>query len=83
MLVPDLAIEVISPNDQYVDVVKKADLYLQDGIQRVWLVEPQTEIITVQSADNTQQRIYRMGDTLTDDELLPGLVISLAVLFGD
>ena len=82
LVVPDLAIEVISPNDQYVDVVKKADLYLQDGVQRVWLVEPQTQIITVQSTGSTQ-KIYRVGDTLTDDELLPGLSISLTALFGD
>lgn len=79
---PDLAIEVISPNDQYVDVVKKADLYLQDGVQRVWLVEPQSQIITVQSAGSTQQ-IYRVGDTLTEDGLLPGLGTALRALFDD
>jgi len=82
LLVPDLVIEIISPNDQYVDVVKKADLYLQDGVQRVWLVEPQTQIITVQSAGSTQQ-IYRVGDTLTEDGLLPGLGTALRALFDD
>lgn len=83
LLVPDIVVEVVSPNDQYVEILKKIDLYNEHFVRRVWLVEPQTQTITIHSMGNSQQRIYRLGDSITDDAFLPGLSISLAALFGE
>jgi len=38
---PDLAVEVISPNDLYEKVYAKAMEYLAAGVKQVWLVSPE------------------------------------------
>src|SRR5262249_36993748 len=40
-IAPDLAVEVISPNDLAYEVDAKVQLWLNAGVQRVWVVNPQ------------------------------------------
>src|SRR5688572_11139303 len=42
-LAPDLAVEVISSNDDWKDVVTKAVTYLKLGVKLVWVIAPYTE----------------------------------------
>jgi putative restriction endonuclease len=44
---PDLAVEVISPNDLYEKVYAKAMEYLATGVKQVWLVSPEHHTITI------------------------------------
>ena len=37
---PDLAVEVISPNELYSEVEEKIDEYLAAGVRLVWVVDP-------------------------------------------
>ena len=41
-VVPDLAVEVISPNDLAVEVLRKLDDYFRAGVRQVWVVYPST-----------------------------------------
>lgn len=41
VLVPDLAIEIVSKNDRYSDINDKVMLYLADGVRLVWVIDPQ------------------------------------------
>lgn len=40
---PDLAIEIVSPNDRESEIADKVDAYLAAGVLRVWVVRPGTE----------------------------------------
>jgi len=44
---PDLAVEVISPNDFYEKVHAKTIEYLTAGVKQVWLVSPEHHTVTI------------------------------------
>lgn len=44
---PDLAIEVLSPDDQAGRIFERADFYMHSGVSIAWFVDPGSETITV------------------------------------
>jgi Uma2 family endonuclease len=79
-IVPDLAVEVISPNDIFQDVLTKLHEYFQYGVQLVWAVVPEAQQVYVYDSP-TQVRILTVRDTLTGGKLLPDFHLPLARLF--
>ncbi len=78
-IVPDLAIEILSPNDSYSEIQEKVEEYLAKGVLLIWLVDPQRKRISVYHG-NQYQRLAA-EDTLTGGDVLPGLTIKLSELF--
>jgi Uma2 family endonuclease len=75
---PDLAVEVVSPNDRAEDVHKKILEYLEGGTRLVWVLWPDTRSVTAHAADGS---IRELGP---DDELDGGDVLSgFRVRVGD
>jgi len=64
---PDLAVEVVSPEDRDSAVSAKVQQYLSAGTGRVWVVRPATQTVTVHRPDGSA-RTYEMGATLTSEE---------------
>jgi len=79
-IVPDLAVEVISPNDIFKDVLTKLHEYFQYGVQLVWAVVPEAQQVYVYDSP-TQVRILTVRDTLTGSKVLPDFHLPLANLF--
>jgi Uma2 family endonuclease len=79
-LVPDLAIEVVSPSDRRSAVIAKANEYLRYGVQMVWIVDPPSRTVTVMQADGLVLTL-RGSDVLDGGDLLPGLRIPLRDIF--
>lgn len=79
---PDLAVEVLSPSDNPVDVQQKVRDYLDAGSRLVWVVAPQAKTATVYRADGSA-RLLREQDALDGETVLPGLTIPLAELFQE
>ncbi len=77
---PDLAVEVVSPNDSAAGLQQKVQEYLSHGTLAVWVFYPRTRAATVYRADGSA-RILTVGDNLTDEELLPGFSLPLEELF--
>ncbi len=77
---PDLAVEVVSPDDRPRKVQEKVKDWLAAGARRVWVLYPRTATVHVHSSP-TDVRILRHGDVLADEELLPGFAVLLAELF--
>lgn len=77
---PDLAVEVLSPSDNPVDVQQKVRDYLEAGGRLVWVVAPQAKTVTVYRADGSA-RLLREQDLLEGEHVLPGLTIPLAEIF--
>ncbi len=81
VMVPDLVVEIVSPNDRYSDIDDKVDSYLADGVQMVWVLDPQRRKIVIHPADSDKQIVLREVSMLTGGELLPGLSIPVKALF--
>jgi Uma2 family endonuclease len=77
---PDLAVEVVSPNDTAYEVDAKVQEYLAAGVPLVWVVNPQTRTIHVYQGDGPVQRLQE-EDELTAPELIPALRCKVAELF--
>lgn len=77
---PDLAVEVISPNDMYEGVEEKLADYFDAGVPLIWVVTPKTRTVLVYRSDGTARRL-RDTDELTADPVIPGFRVLIADLF--
>ena len=79
-VVPNLAIEVISPKNLAYDVVQKIEDYFKTGVLRVWVIYPNvSKIYDYESPSSV--RILDPGQSLEGGTVLPGLQIPLNDLF--
>jgi Uma2 family endonuclease len=76
---PNLAVEVMSPNDYYTEVSRKIELYLAHGTQMVWIVAPKYRTIEVHTPSG---RTKLEGDaTINGGDVLPGFTLALRDVF--
>jgi Uma2 family endonuclease len=80
-VVPDLAVEVVSPTDIAGDLLGKVKEYFQAGVRLVWVAYPIQRCIHVYEAWN-RIRVVTETDELDCAEVLPGFRRSLDLLFG-
>ncbi|MEX0777695.1 MAG: Uma2 family endonuclease [Phycisphaeraceae bacterium] len=78
---PDLAVEVLSPNDRASEVAEKVELWLEKGSDAVWLVDPRRQTVTVYTASHPPM-ILHQDDTLEGNNLLPGFSVKVADIFA-
>lgn len=81
-VIPDLAVEVISPGNSAIEILEKLDDYFRAGVRRVWVIYPRQGFIQDFRAFD-QLAVLRSGDTLEGGDVLPGFKIKLADLFSD
>jgi Uma2 family endonuclease len=81
-VVPNLAVEVVSPTNTADDVLAKLHEYFQAGVERVWVVYPSQREIYVYSSP-THPKVLSEVDELGDEALLPGFRLPLRMLFDD
>lgn len=83
-VVPDLAVEVLSPTNRSVEDAAKLDDYFRAGVRQVWLIYPNVARIYVHDSP-TAVRILAaaQGDALDGGDLLPGFRLPLADLFDE
>lgn len=79
---PDLAIEVKSPDDEYLTMRAKAAYYLDNGSRMVWLVFPEKQLVEVYRPD-VDVEILTRDDTLHGYEVLPGFTLAVAEVFAE
>jgi Uma2 family endonuclease len=77
---PDLAIEIISPNDLYVKVSSKTTEYLDAGVRQVWIVSPEDRSVTIHRS-RTDVQIFASDMDLASEDIFPGFRCSLNELF--
>jgi Uma2 family endonuclease len=79
----DLVLEVVSPDDPDRDLVKKRRDYAQAGIPEYWIVNPQTETITVLTLERTkyaEHGVFARG-VAASSALLPDFAVSVDAVF--
>jgi Uma2 family endonuclease len=79
-VVPDLAVEVISPSDLSEDQLEKVIEYFGAGVRLVWVVYPALGYLHVYSSPKTVQILDR-ADTLDGGSVLAGFSMPLDLLF--
>jgi len=80
-LVPDLVVEVVSKNDTYSDVNEKIDAYLDDGVELIWVVDPQRKRVAVYEG-NDQPVMLGEGDSLSGGDVVPGFELKVSEVFS-
>ena len=79
-IIPDLAVEVRSPNDRTRYLAKKVEMYLQNGVRMVWLVEPKKRTVTVHEVGKDPIQLGE-HDVLDGGDVVPGYRYEIAKLF--
>ncbi len=79
-MAPDLAVEIISPNEYAVDVQEKLAQYLQAGVRQVWLVYPRSKLVVIHRS-LTDVTNLTLGDELIGGDVLPGFSCNVADIF--
>jgi Uma2 family endonuclease len=79
-VVPDLAVEVVSPTNFAGDLVEKIEDYFRAGVRQIWAVYPVQEVVHVFDS-RTTAHILRRDDTLEGGEVVPGFRLPLATIF--
>ncbi len=86
-VVPDLVVEIRSPNDADTDVQAKVELYLRAGVQLVWLVDQRQQTvqhIRAVAAETTPTTVFRAeaGDVLDGGDVVPGFRLAVSEIFA-
>jgi Uma2 family endonuclease len=76
-MAPDLAVEILSPGNDFEEMMEKVDAYLAQGTKLVWVVICRRREVLVCTA----QSKYIVKDKLTAPELLPGFELAVPDIF--
>ena len=76
-LAPDLAVEVLSPDDRPGDVLAKVAAWLNAGAKLVWVVDPARRLARVYRSDGSETAVSAEG-SLDGEDVLPGFSCPLA-----
>jgi Uma2 family endonuclease len=80
-IAPDLAVEVISPNDLYGRVEGKLWDYFAAGVRQVWLVSTARQTVTLYRSP-TDSTVFTGDQELVSEDLLPGFRCRLGDIFS-
>jgi len=78
-LAPDLAVEVLSPDDRPGEVLAKVGNWLTAGARLVWVVDPVRVLARVYRADGSES-ILDDADALRGEDVLPGFEYPLSAI---
>lgn len=78
---PDLCVEIRSPNDTLAELQRKADDYLAAGVVCVWVIDPVNRQV-IESRAVVAPRVHAENDTLTLDDIIPGFTLAVRDALG-
>jgi Uma2 family endonuclease len=78
---PDIAIEIVSPEQSVNALVRRCIWYVDHGVQIALLVDPQDESVLAFRPDSKPSP-RRERDQIEIDDILPGFRLSVQELFG-
>lgn len=81
-VVPDLAVEVLSPSNTAREMGRKLQEYFEAGVRLVWIIDPRRRTCAVHTAPE-QPVVLTAADVLDGGPALPGFQLRLADLFAE
>ncbi|MDW8106948.1 MAG: Uma2 family endonuclease [Armatimonadota bacterium] len=80
-VVPDLVVEVVSPDDSYNMVRAKVREWLAGGAQAVWVVDPERRVVEVWQPPDVLTQVLTEADTLRGEPVLAGFELAVREIF--
>lgn len=80
-VVPELAIEVLSPNDVVKEVYDKVEDYRKAGVSLIWVVNEFGRFVEIHTPDGLP-RIATINDVLECEAILPGFRCPVSEVFA-
>ncbi len=80
-VIPDLVVEVVSPDDRQPEIDSKTQMWLDAGVRLALVVYPEPQEVYAHHSDGLVVR-YGIGDTVVGDPVLPGFACPVADLFA-
>jgi Uma2 family endonuclease len=77
---PDIAVEVISPNELYEEVEAKVADYRSAGVKLIWVISPKSRTVLIRRLDGTCAEFGETGQ-LSGEDVIPGFACPVAELF--
>ena len=77
---PDLAVEVISPNDLAYQVDHKVREYLDAGVALIWVINPEERTVRIHRRDRSISWLEEQDELLGED-VIPGFRCCVSTLF--
>lgn len=77
---PDLAVEVVSPNDSFSSVESKAFAWLNGGSKLVLIFDPEAKTAHAYRSFS-EIAIYRMGETIDAGDVVPEWQVAVSEIF--
>ena len=79
---PDLAIEVVSPNDEKANIKDKLIEYQEAGVRLIWWIYPESKVVLVYHlADGLMPQPLGIENELDGKDVLPGFKLRVSDLF--
>lgn len=79
---PDLAVEVVSPDDSFREMREKALEWLSAGSMMVVVLDPDKRTATVYRGGDGDAHVYGAQEKLDLDEAVPGFAVAVDELFA-
>jgi Uma2 family endonuclease len=79
---PDLAIEILSPNNTIEEIHTKIVEYFENDTRLVWVIHPDERYVLVYHSPEPD-RLLRPQDTLDGEDVVPGFAIAVNELFEE
>ena len=78
---PDLAVEIVSPNDTAQQIEDKVQLYMEAGTRLIWVIYPGAKAVHIFSPDG-EPHVAGIDDTLDGEDIMPDFRLVLRDLFN-
>jgi Uncharacterized protein conserved in cyanobacteria len=78
---PDLAIEVISPNNTFGEMHDKLVEYFESGTKLAWLIHSEEEFALVYHGANAPSTLIKKGEVLSGETVIEGFSLTLQDIF--
>ncbi len=79
---PELVVEVVGKRQSWMVVVQKVGEYLHMGVDRVWIIDPETQRVHVYRGD-AEPAILSGEQELKDESVLPNFSCTVDQMFED
>jgi Uma2 family endonuclease len=78
--VPDLAVEVISPDDTKREIAEKVNVWLAHGTTSCWVADPATMTLMIHRIGQKPVRLT-VRDKISGEPAIPGFVLPVSKIF--
>jgi len=79
LYIPELCIEIQSPDDSAKHMIDTAQFYLANGAKMVWLVYPKKQLVETLTLDSRE--LLGIEDTIDGGDVLPGFKLDVKRIF--